>query len=225
MPRQAMRLVVGLAEDQVFALAVVFELPSAQYRWFRAVGAFRDRVAVWNQCIFHGGGIVAPLGLSAPRASLTCASTTPTPPCVADALFRRGESVVPLARMNDDDLSDLCSTCGAELEDEVPGEARKPCPSCGATARTRRAEFHGSVTVSGSLEARIIRAWDSNSLTLAGVIYAIVVTVVGVVVATLGTLASAIYAVIALVLLGAGLLRFAQPIIAAMRWLLERAKR
>ena len=50
-------------------------------------------------------------------------------------------------------------------------------------------------------------------------------TVVGVVVATLGTLATAIYAVIVLALLAPGLLFFGQKIIGWMRWLLERGKR
>jgi DNA-directed RNA polymerase subunit RPC12/RpoP len=124
-----------------------------------------------------------------------------------------------------DRLSDLCSNCGAELEDEATVEERQPCPKCGSTARTKRVVIHDTVTMSSSLQVRLIRAWDSNSLTLAGVIFGIVVTVVGVVVATLGTLAAAIYAVIALTLLVVGLRWFAQPIIGWMRRILERATR
>jgi hypothetical protein len=66
---------------------------------------------------------------------------------------------------------------------------------------------------------------DGQSLTLAGVIYGIVVTAVGVVVATLGTLWTIVYAVIVVAVLLVGLLRFSQPIIASMRWLLDYGKR
>jgi predicted RNA-binding Zn-ribbon protein involved in translation (DUF1610 family) len=122
------------------------------------------------------------------------------------------------------ELPDLCSNCGAELAAEELGEDRRPCPNCGSTRRTKQAAMHATATMRASVEARIIRAWDSNSLTLAGVIFGIVATVIGVVVATMGRLATAIYAVVTLALLATGLLR-AQPIIRAMRWLLERGKR
>jgi DNA-directed RNA polymerase subunit RPC12/RpoP len=121
--------------------------------------------------------------------------------------------------------SDLCSNCEAELADEIPGTSREPCPHCGSTARTRRMTVIESLTLRHSTDARIVRAWDSNSLTLAGVVFGIVVTVVGVVVATFGSFAAVIYAVVILVLLAAGLLLFGQRIIAAMRWLLERGRR
>jgi hypothetical protein len=74
------------------------------------------------------------------------------------------------------------------------------------------------------VELKVIRAWDSNSLTLAGVIFGIVVTVIGVVIATFGTLPTVIYAMVVLALLAAGLLLWAQPIIRAMQWLLDRGK-
>jgi hypothetical protein len=127
-----------------------------------------------------------------------------------------------------DRLPDVCSNCGTELQDEMPDEPSQPCPRCGSTERTHRIRIEaGHVHLQGGvLElARVQRAWDSNSLTLAGVIYGIVATVVGVVVATLGTFPTIIYAVVVLGLLAAGLLLWAQPIIGAMRWLLERAKR
>jgi hypothetical protein len=67
------------------------------------------------------------------------------------------------------------------------------------------------------VELRVIRAWDSNSLTLDGAIYGIVVTVIGVVIATFGTLPTFIDVVVVLVLLAAGVLLWAQPILRAMR--------
>jgi hypothetical protein len=120
------------------------------------------------------------------------------------------------------ELSDICADCEVELEDEVPGEERKPCPNCGSTARTHRRSFAVRAPMRASVEAQVIRAWDSNSLTLAGVIYGIVVTVVGVMVAPHGTAPTVIYAVIALAGLAAGLLLFAQAVIGWMRWLLKR---
>jgi hypothetical protein len=75
----------------------------------------------------------------------------------------------------------------------------------------------GHIDFSGSdLELKISRAWDSNSLTLGGVIYGIFVTVVGVVIATISTVATVIHAVVVLALLAAGLLLWAQPVIRAM---------
>lgn len=121
--------------------------------------------------------------------------------------------------------ADICSECGTELEDESPGEERKPCPKCGSMARTARVNFHGEVTVSATFEAKVSRAWDSNSLTLAGVLYGILVTVVGVIVAPHGTLATLIYGAVAVLVLAVGLLFLAQPVIAAMRWLIGREKR
>jgi hypothetical protein len=116
------------------------------------------------------------------------------------------------------------ASCGTELEDEVPDEERKPCPNCGSKTRTFRRTLHDTVGITDSLAYRLIRAWDSNSLTLAGVLYGILVTVVGVIVAPHGTLPTVVYAVIALAILAVGLLFFAQPVIAAMRWLLKRGE-
>lgn len=78
-------------------------------------------------------------------------------------------------------------------------------------------------------DAVIVRAWDGASLTLFGVIHAIVVPVAGVVVAMIGTGGSwwwwAGYAVLSLRVLALALLVFPQPVIAGMRWLVERAER
>jgi hypothetical protein len=119
-----------------------------------------------------------------------------------------------------DGLPDVCSNCGTELQDEMPGEPSEPCPKCGSTSRTHRLQTQSGHMrlIGGEVELQVRRAWDSNSLTLAGVIYGIVVTVLGVVVATLGTLPTVIYAVVVLGLLAAGLLLWAQPIIGVMRW-------
>jgi integrase/predicted RNA-binding Zn-ribbon protein involved in translation (DUF1610 family) len=122
--------------------------------------------------------------------------------------------------------SDICSNCGTELEDPIEGAERPPCPNCGSFARTARQRLSATVKMESQLvDIRVHRAWDGQSLTLAGVIYGIVVTAVGVVVATLGTLWTIVYAVIVVAVLLVGLLRFSQPIIASMRWLLDYGKR
>jgi predicted RNA-binding Zn-ribbon protein involved in translation (DUF1610 family) len=129
--------------------------------------------------------------------------------------------------VSSDDLTDLCSDCGTELGPLPEGAESMPCPTCGSTRRTHRvAARAGGISFAGGT-ARVLqtRAWDAASLTLAGVVYGVIITVVGVVVATLGTLATVVYAVFAIALLAAGLLIFPQPVISAMRWLLERAKR
>lgn len=102
-----------------------------------------------------------------------------------------------------DRLPDVCSNCGTELQDEIAGESPHPCPKCGSTKRTHQLQIQpGHMQLTGSeVELKVIRAWDSNSLTLDGVIYGIVVTVIGVVIATFGTLPAFIYAVVVLVLL------------------------
>jgi membrane protein YdbS with pleckstrin-like domain len=118
-----------------------------------------------------------------------------------------------------DRLPDVCSNCGTELQDEIAGESTQPCPKCGSTKRTHQLQIQpGHMQLTGSeVELKVIRAWDSNSLTLDAVIYGIVVTVIGVVIATFGTLPTFIYAVVVLVLLAAGVLLWAQPILRAMR--------
>jgi cell division protein FtsW (lipid II flippase) len=76
-----------------------------------------------------------------------------------------------------------------------------------------------------SADAILVRAWDGNSLTLFGVLYGIVVTVVGVVIAKASTVGLIVYAMVSLALLAILLLFFGQPVIGAMRWLIERGKR
>jgi DNA-directed RNA polymerase subunit RPC12/RpoP len=126
--------------------------------------------------------------------------------------------------MSDDRFLNVCSDCGTDLEDAL---REQPCPKCGSTKRIHRLQVQpGHMQLTGSeVEIKLIRAWDSNSLTLAGVIYGIVVTVLGVVIATLGTLPTVIYAVVVLMVLVVALLLWAQPIIRAMQWLLARGKR
>jgi hypothetical protein len=79
-----------------------------------------------------------------------------------------------------------------------------------------------TTTLTVTASALLSRPWDGLTLTLAGVIYGIVVTVGGVVVAAHGTLPTVVYAVVALALLVLGLL-FPQPVIGAMRRLVKRA--
>jgi len=119
---------------------------------------------------------------------------------------------------------DLCSNCDAELQDERPGEERMPCPNCGSIARTKR----GVVSVIGhaTVEAtgKVIYSWDGASLTLFGVLYGILATVFGVIVAPYGWPQTGLYAVVTLALLVLCLLFLAQRIIGWMRWLLERGR-
>lgn len=80
-----------------------------------------------------------------------------------------------------------CAKCGARLDESVdlPVEERKPCPTCGSTGRV----IHGAAKLTGtatiSADALIVRAWDGVSLTLFGVVFGVVVTIVGVWVARL----------------------------------------
>jgi hypothetical protein len=123
----------------------------------------------------------------------------------------------------------LCGECGGVLEERSDTEERTPCPNCGSMRRKFEASatFRGTATM--STDAIIVRAWDGESLTLFGVIYAIVVTVAGVVVAMVGTGDSWMwwvgYAVVSLGLLALALLVFPQVVIAWMRWLVERGKK
>ena len=78
------------------------------------------------------------------------------------------------------------------------------------------------------VDSRIIAPWDGLTLTLAAATYGVVVTVIGVVIAMVGTggtwLWWAGYALVALALLVIGLL-WPQPVIRVMRALVERARR
>ena len=81
-----------------------------------------------------------------------------------------------------------------------------------------RAEVKSTADVNAT--AHVVHVWDANSLTLAGVVYGIIVTVIGVVVATHGKIPTIIYAVLAIAGLAAGI-RFPQRVITMMRRLLK----
>jgi hypothetical protein len=123
--------------------------------------------------------------------------------------------------------SSICAGCGTSLpyDDDRPLERRTPCPKCGSRNRTIEAAAVLTGHVSMSADALIVRAWDGNSLTLFGVLYGIVVTAVGVVIATASIWWLIAYVVAALGLLAVLLLFFGQPIIGGMRWLIERGSR
>src|SRR4029453_8712082 len=128
-----------------------------------------------------------------------------------------------------------CSDCGAELEQIQDGAGRwevvdGPCPVCGSAKRTHHVQasagtFH---LTGGDVTLRVTRVWDSSSLTLFAAIYAVLVTVAGVVVAMVGVGGSwlwwAIYAVASIGILAVAMLLLPQFIIGAMRWLVDRAK-
>jgi hypothetical protein len=120
-----------------------------------------------------------------------------------------------------------CGQCQQPLDErsDLPIDERQPCPNCGSTTRTFEAKVEGRVTLTGSVDARIIRAWDGLTLTLAGVLYGIVVTLAGVAIAGHGWLPLALYLGLSVALLVAGLMWWQQAVIAGMRWLLERGKR
>ncbi len=127
-----------------------------------------------------------------------------------------------------------CSDCGAELEEVQDGGGRVevkdgPCPVCGSTRRTDEVAASLRMTTSVRAKAQVVRVWDSSSLTLFAAIYAILVTVAGVIVAMVGGGGSwlwwAIYGAVSLGLLATALLLFPQAVIAGMRWLVDRAKR
>jgi uncharacterized protein (DUF983 family) len=117
-----------------------------------------------------------------------------------------------------------CAECATPLDNEPKGAA---CPKCGSTRR----EHHTSVSITAkaetSVDMLIVRTWDGSSLTLFGVLYGIVVTVAGVVVAVFWPYwwTVILFAVVSLGLLLVMLVYFGQPVIEAMRWLIERGKR
>jgi hypothetical protein len=119
-----------------------------------------------------------------------------------------------------------CAACGAKLDEpaDLPVEDRKPCPACGSTGRVAYAAAKLTGTVSMTADAVIVRAWDGVSLTLFGVVYGVVVTIVGVWVARLWWLWMLVYVLLSLALLGFFLLVIPQHVIAWARWLTERGK-
>jgi hypothetical protein len=78
---------------------------------------------------------------------------------------------------------DECAKCGKKLVE--PSGVRAPCPNCGSTERVVHASAHVTGTSSMSADAVVVRAWDGVSLALFGVIYGVVVTVLGVWIARL----------------------------------------
>ena len=117
----------------------------------------------------------------------------------------------------------LCGRCGTKLADRLEPNVTYTCPKCGAKHHSVTAAARA--TTSASAQLTVAMAWDANSLTLAGVIYAILVTVGGVVAAGRGWIWLSIFAVASIGLLGVGLFVAPQRVIAAMRWTLEKGKR
>src|SRR5688572_16855470 len=124
-----------------------------------------------------------------------------------------------------------CSECGAELAEVQDGGGRlvvsdEPCPVCGASRRTVEPSARLTLDSSMSAEARVFPVWDSSSLTLFAAIYAILVTVAGVIVAMVGSGRSwlwwGIYVALSLGGLTVALLFLPGHVIRAMRWLVER---
>jgi hypothetical protein len=112
-------------------------------------------------------------------------------------------------------LPDACGGCGAEL-DTLAGE---PCPACGSTLRSLRYAHDAEIVSVMGLEVslKVSRVWDAFSLAFAAVIYGIVATVLGVLVAKIGPAwLTVLYAVVMLVGLALGLLVWHQSII---RWI------
>jgi len=121
-----------------------------------------------------------------------------------------------------------CDDCGAKLTWTT---ARHPCPSCGSSRRRYDVSPEGRPAYvraepEAGTDAAAIAIPDAQALTLFGVLYAIVATVVGVAIATTESgwwmLA---YAVVGLSVLAACLLWFGRPIVVGMRWLVQRGQR
>ncbi len=111
------------------------------------------------------------------------------------------------------------SSSGDTLGDTSKSEQGRP-PVVG--------EAHSTLGhLSQSVDANIVKPWDGASLTLFGVLYGIVATALGVVVAVVwpSWWAVVIYAVSVLVVVAVALMFYGQPIITAMGWLVERGKR
>ena len=117
-----------------------------------------------------------------------------------------------------DEHDPSCPRCGAELPAGEVGTAVR-CSSCGS--QVVRVGLAVEMDTATRIAAYLTRPWESNTLTLAGVLYGIVVTVIGVLVATTGTVVLAIYCGASLVLLLLGLTVFQQAVIGATRRLLK----
>ena len=127
-------------------------------------------------------------------------------------------------------LTVTCGSCGHYFGDLTGGERMelvdRPCPDCGEKTHTTYKTLKGAVQLRTGVQSRLIAPWDGLTLTLAVAIYAILVTVAGVVIAMLGTGGRwawwASYVVISLSLLVVGVL-WPQPVIRVMRRLIARA--
>jgi hypothetical protein len=120
----------------------------------------------------------------------------------------------------------VCQDCGTPLKDR-PGEPRHPCPVCRSTNRTTKLSIQDSVLKMGGaddIRLSVWRAWDSNSLTLGGVTYSVLVTVAAVAIQPSSWWGRLLFSIVVLGLLAMGLLVLRDPVIRAMRWLLERGK-
>lgn len=73
--------------------------------------------------------------------------------------------------------SATCAECGAELDEltDLARAERTPCPTCGPTRRVVTGAAVGHARARAMARGTLIRAWDSGSLTLFGVLYAILV--------------------------------------------------
>lgn len=74
----------------------------------------------------------------------------------------------------------LCKDCGKELSLEQVG---RPCPDCGFSNRSQLVQDQG-IGIDEIVSVREHWKWDSLALALVGVVYGIVVTVGGVLLAT-----------------------------------------
>ena len=71
-----------------------------------------------------------------------------------------------------------CAGCGAALDNEAPGEERKPCPNCGSTARAHEGKATLDIgAVSMSVEGKATRGLNEVRLAVLGIIVTIGLTV------------------------------------------------
>jgi hypothetical protein len=98
-----------------------------------------------------------------------------------------------------------CSDCGTELPPDEPGAERRPCPTCGSTARTHEVTATATTKVTASVETSVERGVNETRMAAFSVIFT---TVVGVGVAVgfgsgplLGLAAAALIAVATALLL------------------------
>jgi hypothetical protein len=121
------------------------------------------------------------------------------------------------------DIDVTCGSCGAALNEasNTPPEARRPCERCGSMARSVKVHAKAATALAVAVRPALVRGWDSNALTLAGVLYGILVAVAGVIVAAQGWVAVIVYAIVAVLGAALGLTVFQQAVISAMRSILR----